>query len=385
VAAQSYEIGRVPRTVVGTLSLDLLRGEIDRLGGTCAVLVVDGAVAAGGYLDRVVTALGDTASTVHVVPAGEPTVDTVDEAAGVVRSTRDPVVVGIGGGSALDIAKQAAVVAAGDTGVEPYLLCATPLPGRCPIVAIPTTSGTGAEVTRTCIVSDRTGRKTWTWGDEMLPDLVVLDPTAAVTMPHAVTVGTGLDAFVHAIEACSGARRSSVAAASAQRALRLVVDHLPRAASAPDDLAARQAMQEAAFLAGIAIDNCGTGVAHSIGHALGTLHHLPHGLSVAVGLLAALRWNIDGAPDAYVDAAAALDRPVDELPGCLARLGRSIGLSDVVAGTRCDPIDAGALAITMAAPENQPMLQNNARKVDDDARMMLAASTVVTWGSLMRG
>ena len=67
----------------------------------------------------------------------------------------------------------------------------TPLPGRRPIVAIPTTSGTGAEVTRTCIVSDRAGRKMWTWGDEMLPDLVVLDPTAAATMPHAVTVGTG--------------------------------------------------------------------------------------------------------------------------------------------------------------------------------------------------
>jgi alcohol dehydrogenase class IV len=382
VGAENYEIGRVPRTLVGPRALESLRREIDALGATCAVLVVDGAVAAGGYLDRVVGALGKVSHTVHVVPAGEPTIASVDEAAQVVRSTTGSVVVGIGGGSALDIAKQAAVVGAGDTGVEPYLLCANPLPGRCPIVAIPTTSGTGAEVTRTCIVSDRAGRKTWTWGDEMLPDLVLLDPTAAVTMPHAVTVGTGLDAFVHALEACSGTRRSSVAAASAQRALRLVVDHLPTAASTPGDLAARQAMQEAAFLAGIAIDNCGTGVAHSIGHALGTLHHLPHGLSVAVGLLAALRWNVDGAPEAYADAAAALDRPVDELPACLARLGRATGLEGVVAGVQCGTIDAGALAMTMAAPENQPMLHNNARHVDDESRMMLAASTVITWGSL---
>jgi alcohol dehydrogenase class IV len=386
VLPQSYEIGRVPRTLVGTRSLESLRGEVGDLGCASAVLVVDSAVAtAGGYLDRVVAALGTLPSCVHVVPQGEPTVVSVDNAAEVVRQQPEAVVIGIGGGSALDTAKQAAVVGSGDGGVEPYLLCATPLPGRRPIVAVPTTSGTGAEVTRTCIVSDRSGRKTWTWGDEMLPDLVVLDPHAAATMPHAVTVGTGLDAFVHALEACSGARRSSVATASAQRALRLVVEHLPRAATTPDDLHARQAMQEAAFLAGIAIDNCGTGIAHSIGHALGTLRHVPHGLSVAVGLIAALRWNIDGAPEAYADAAAALDGSVDELPGHLARLGLATGLSGVVAAVRCDPIDAGELAMTMAAPENQPMLQNNARQVDDEARMMLAAGTVITWGSLMRG
>ena len=121
---------------------------------------------------------------------------------------------------------------------------------RRPIVAIPTTSGTGAEVTRTCIVSDRSGRKLWTWGDEMLPDLVVLDPTAAATMPMAVTVGTGLDAFVHAIEACSGRRRSSIATAAAQRAIALVSRYLPLAAADGTDLRARQGMQEAAFLAG---------------------------------------------------------------------------------------------------------------------------------------
>ncbi|MBI5090537.1 MAG: iron-containing alcohol dehydrogenase [Actinobacteria bacterium] len=385
MGAQSYEIGRVPRTLVGAQSLDSMRREVDALGGTSAVLIVDGAVAAGGYLERLVDSIGALPHTVHVVPPGEPTIDSVDAAAALVRTTPDAVVIGVGGGSALDVAKQAAVVGSGDTGVEPYLLCATPLPGRRPIVAIPTTSGTGAEVTRTCIVSDRSGRKTWTWGDEMLPDLVVLDPTAAMTMPHAVTVATGLDAFVHAIEACSGVRRSSVAAAPAQRALRLVVEHLPRAAAVPDDLTARQGMQEAAFLAGVAIDNCGTGIAHSIGHALGTLHHLPHGLSVAVGLLATLRWNVDGAPDAYADAAIALDRTVDELPECLAQLSRTSGLGVVAASVPCDPIDAGALASTMAAPENQPMLQNNARRVDDEARMMLAASTVVTWGSLARG
>jgi alcohol dehydrogenase len=387
---QGYEIGRVPRTLVGVDALASLHGAIESLDVAppvrSAVLIVDAVVATAGYLDRVVAALGSLDYIVHIVPPGEPTVVSVDAAAAIVRSAADPVVIGIGGGSALDIAKQAATVGTGESGVEPYLLCAVALPGRRPIVAIPTTSGTGAEVTRTCIVSDGTGRKMWTWGDEMLPDLVVLDPTAAATMPHSVTVGTGLDAYVHAIEACSGARRSSVAAASAQRALRLVAEHLPRAAADGADLHARQAMQEAAFLAGVAIDNCGTGVAHSIGHALGTLYHVPHGVSVAVGLHAALQWNIAGSPEAFTDAASALDCTVDGVAETLGSLVRHTDLARVVKGlaTGIDVSAAPDIADTMATPENRPMLVNNARPVDDEARMMLATRTVEVWNALMQ-
>ena len=381
----SYEIGRVPRTLVGVGSLASLESALESLGAQSVVVIVDSVVASGGYLDRVTEALGALPRVVHVAPAGEPTIQSVDIAASIVRSTPGSVVIGIGGGSAIDIAKQAATVGVGETGVEPYLLAAMPLPGRRPIVAIPTTSGTGAEVTRTCIVSDRAGRKMWTWGDEMLPDLVVLDPTAAATMPHAVTVGTGLDAYVHALEACSGARRSSVAAASAQRALALVVEHLPRAASDPTDLSARQAMQEAAFLAGVAIDNCGTGVAHSIGHALGTLYHVAHGVSVAVGLHAALDWNVDGCPEAFEDAAVALGCTVDSVAGTLTTLFRQTDMSSVVHAMPAQTFDVDAVAEAMVAPENQPMLHNNARAVDDESRTMLAGRTITVWNELMRG
>jgi alcohol dehydrogenase class IV len=239
MGSASYEIGRVPRTLVGVDALAALPGAIDALDGSevgKVVLIVDGGVQATGYIARIVEALKRRAPMVYVVPPGEPTVASVDAAAATVRAVRDPIVVGVGGGSALDTAKQAAVVSVGTGGVEPYLLCAEPLPGRRPIVAVPTTSGTGAEVTRTCIVSDRHGRKLWTWGDEMLPDLVVLDPTAARSMPPGVTIGTGLDAFVHAMEACSGQRRTSIAAAAAQRALSLVLAHLPRVVADGNDL-----------------------------------------------------------------------------------------------------------------------------------------------------
>ena len=234
----------------------------------------------------------------YVVPATEPDTASVDTAAELVRSTPGAIVIGIGGGSALDTAKQAAVVTTAPMGVEHYTLGANPLPGHRPMIAIPTAAGTGAEVTRTCVVTDGDGRKVWTWGDELLPDLVVLDPASTVTMPTHVTTATGLDAFVHALEAVSGRRSTALVTASALHALRLVVDPLPITVAAPNDLEARQAMQEAALLAGLAIDGGGTGIAHSIGHALGTHAHVPHGITVAIGLAAALDWNIDGESDA---------------------------------------------------------------------------------------
>jgi alcohol dehydrogenase class IV len=380
-SAPTYEIGRVPRTLVGVDALLGLAAALDGLGGPNVVLIADQGVQATGYVDRVADALRPRSVTLHLVPWGEPTVDSVDAAASIVRDTPDAIVVGVGGGSALDIAKQAAVVSAGPSGVESYFLCAAPLPGRRPIVAVPTTSGTGAEVTRTCIVADRDGRKLWTWGDEMLPDVVVLDPTAASTMPHAVTVGTGLDAFVHAIEACSGQRRNSIAAASAQRSLALVLAYLPRVAADGSDLASRQAMQEAAYLAGVSIDNCGTGVAHSIGHALGSLYHLPHGISVAVGLSAALEWNVAGRSDAYVDVATTLGCRVEEIAGVFAGLCVDTGLRAATgeAEVTMSPDDITA---TMNAVENQPMLDNNARPVGEADRGMLARRTIEVWQRL---
>jgi alcohol dehydrogenase class IV len=377
-----YELGRVPRIVTGEHALDVLLAAVEALSSTGAVLVVDEAVARTGYAARVAATLLHLPVVQHVVPAGEPTVASVDAAADTVRSMPDAVVIGIGGGSALDTAKQAAVVAAGPWGVQPYVLCENPFVGRRPIIAIPTTSGTGAEVTRTCILSDAEGRKLWTWGDEMLPDLVLLDPTAAVTMPMHVTAATGLDAFVHALEACSGQRRNTLSAAPALHALRLVQRHLPDAVADPSDLVARQGMQEAALLAGTAIDSCGTGIAHSIGHALGSLYHLPHGVAVSIGLDAAIEWNVEGAPDAYEVAATAFEASPADLPAVLRDLFIASRFHEVMRGLPTRDLSADAIAGMMIATENQPMFDNNSRVPSDHERLELAEMTVQSWERL---
>ena len=378
-----YDGGRVPAVVVGPNSLEHLSA-LGGADGDGVVLIADEAVVASGYVARVGDALVGREVQVHVVPPGEPSAGSVDDAAAAVRQAVAPLVVGVGGGSALDTAKLAAVAAVAGSrgGVERYALGARPLPRGRAMVAIPTTAGTGSEVTRTCVVTDQRGRKVWMWGDELLPELVVLDPVATATMPAHVTAATGLDAFVHAVEAVTGRRSNALVTASALQAIRLVLDHLPAAVAQGGDLEVRQAMQEAALLAGLAIDGGGTGIAHSIGHALGTLAHVPHGVAVAVGLGAAFEWNVAGAPEAFGSIARSLGRSPSDLPEVYAALVQAAGLGAAVRRVGEVSVSAGDLATTMAAEENLPMLTNSCRRADDAERTELAERTLALWDEL---
>ncbi|MEI2706077.1 MAG: iron-containing alcohol dehydrogenase [Ilumatobacteraceae bacterium] len=375
-----YSIGRAPAIEVGVVAADRLPSLV---GGRGAVLVVDAALR-DGFAAAVERALAETADVqVSEVPPGEPTADSVDAVGEVVRRHPAAVVVGIGGGSVLDTAKQAAMVAGGRASIEHYALCANPFPERRTIVAVPTTSGTGSEVTRTCIFTDRSGRKVWTWADGMLPDVVLLDPRATVSLPPAVTATTGLDAFVHAIEAASGRRRNALVTAPAVQAMRLTLTHLPQAVRTGTDLLARQGMQEAALLAGLAIDAAGTGMAHSIGHALGALARMPHGLAVSVGLRAALAWNVEGAQAAYADIAAGLGVTADALPAIFERLAAEVGVHRVARSFGPLALTPAELAEVMVAEENQPMFANNARPAGNAERDLLAERTLRLWSDYL--
>jgi alcohol dehydrogenase len=372
---------RIPPIDVGPGSLDVLAEPAGVFEHRRAVLVVDEAVVATGYVDRLRTVLDHVdAVDLHVLPPREPTAASVDEAAAVVRQAGAAVVIGAGGGSALDTAKLASAVAAGSEGVERYVLGGHPLPAGRPVVAIPTTAGTGAEVTRTCVLTDGTGNKVWAWGDELLPARVVLDPDAVATMPADVAAASGLDAFVHAMEAATGQRTNAVVAAPALHAIRLILDHLPAATGG--DRKARQQMQSAALLAGLAIDGGGTGIAHSIGHALGTLGGVRHGIAVAVGLAAALAWNVDGAPEVYAPVAATLGRPVGELADAYGELVEAAGLPAAVRRGGELAVSVPDLAAAMVAEENLPMYRNNCRIPDARERAQLAASTLRVWAEL---
>jgi alcohol dehydrogenase len=182
------------------------------------------------------------------------------------------------------------------------------------------------------------------------------------------------------MEAATGQRTNAVVAAPALHAIRMIIDHLPAATAGDRD--ARQHMQSAALLAGLAIDGGGTGIAHCIGHALGTLAGVPHGIAVAVGLAAALRWNVDGAPEAYAPVAATVGRPADELAAAYAELVDVVGLPLAVRGVGELSVSSPDLAAAMVAEENLPMYRNNCRIADARERNELAASTLRAWAEL---
>ena len=371
----NYEIGRAPRILVGSEHLASLAGILKKWERASAVLIVDSVISSGEYIKTLKAALTGVTVAEYVIPTGEPTVDSVNTAAIYARSFPRAVIIGVGGGSALDIAKQVAVIVASHEGIEHYLLCANLFKGRRPIIAIPTTSGTGAEVTRTCIVSDLDGRKMWTWGDEMLPDIVILDPAVTVTMPASVTATTGLDAFVHALEAHTSQRKNAISSSNALQAMKLIREHLPTAVNNAENLKARAAMQEAALLAGLAIDNCGTGIAHCIGHALGTLYHIPHGVAVTIALEATLAWNVEGATEAYSSVAELFGvQPVD-----LSTAFKQLLTQTNFAPSNNAILESQAISDAMNALENQPMLNNNARAVNETDRLELAKKTVMVW------
>lgn len=355
-----------------------------RFGCRGLVTVADEAVVANGYVDRMVSPLTESDGViVHIVPPAEPTATSVDTIADVVRTADQPLVVAVGGGTALDTGKLAAAIAGANRSVAAYTLGARPLPRGRPVVAIPSTAGTGSEVTRTCILTDHCGRKAWVWGEELLPRLVVLDPVATATMPPHITAATGLDAFVHAVEALTGRRSATLDPGPGRQAVRMVLDHLPRAVAHGDDLDARRGMQQAAMQAGVAIDGGGTGIAHAIGHALGTLAHVPHGVAVAVGLAAALAWNIEGARGAFAPVAAAAGRSAAELPDLYAELLDACRFPAVIGRVGPLAVAVDQLATTMATAENRPMVDNNCRPTDDRDRVVLAARTLAVWDELL--
>jgi alcohol dehydrogenase class IV len=366
-----------PRIVFGANRVDRLGEDVERLAGRRArvLLVTDPGLIAAGAAGRVQRILEEARHAAEIFSdlTGEPQARQVDAAAALARRHKARLVVGLGGGSALDTSKLAAAAAAADAPVQHYELCVNPLPANGLIrVCIPTTAGTGSEATRTSVFANAAGAKVWAWGVELKPHLSLLDPTLSIGLSAQLTAATGVDALVHAIEAVTIRRANPLNDAAGLQAIRLVARHLKRAVEAPEDLEARGAMLIASCLAGMAIDGSGTGIAHAIGHALGTVGHVHHGRAVGLCLRVALAWNAEAAPERHAAVAEAMGLSRDgrgdrELAAALApaydRFLRSVGLPIALASDGLGEKDAQRLTEVTMSVENEPMRKANCRDV----------------------
>jgi len=368
----SFTLSFVPEIRFGAGRLADIVPQVElRAGkGAVALIVADPALKALGITAQACDLLGKAGIAAHVYDgfAGEPGVKDIDTAAALARQHRAGAVIGLGGGSALDTAKLVACCAVSGLDAAAYALCATPLPkNRLPIIAVPTTAGTGSEVTRVSVYADATKAKVWAWGEELKPDVAILDPELTVAVPPAVTAGTGLDALVHAIEAATNKQANPGNDLYCLKAISLIAANLERAVTQPGDIAARGAMLLAACYGGIGIDNCGTALAHNISHAVANLAPIAHGRATGLAMLATIGWVAEGNPAGFsrVAQAMGMDDPV-------AAYERVVRASGVSVATGLSGVTPEALAQHMAAPANAPMRKSTLRYPKDADLPMLA-------------
>ncbi len=346
--------------------------DVKRLAGDGArvVLVVDPVLVGNGLADRAMNALTDSGHAYAVFSdiRSDPSALSIDAIVDLARSQDAGCIVAMGGGSTMDAAKLAGCLAGDGGRAETYALGAEPLPrSGLPKIAIPTTSGTGSEVTRTSVFSTD-DRKLWAWGNELRFSLALLDPALTSGMPADLTAATGIDAMVHAIESATCRRRNPVSTTIALGAIRALRDWLPEAVRDPANLTARGHVQIAATLAGIAFDVTGVAVAHSIGHALGQHAGVHHGRAVGLALAATMQESATAAPDAYSAVSLVLgagDSGLDSKEAALAvapayrRFIREIGLKVSLEDYGLKDADAQAIASLCFEPENRVMLEGD--------------------------
>ncbi|WP_313197628.1 iron-containing alcohol dehydrogenase [Rhizobium sp.] len=339
-------------------------------GTRAALIVMDGFLAARGLAKDLAGELVEAGIEPRLYSdfSGEPKLQHLRAASEMARGA--DMVIGVGGGSALDIAKVAACCAA--SGEDPmfYALAANPLPKK-PLkkIMVPTTAGTGSETSATNIFAGPEGRKLWIWGPETKPDLVLLDPELTISLPPNLTAWCGMDAFIHAFEAATNRNSPAWVHAGAKlyahEALRLVAGSLEAAVKAPGNLEARGKVLLGSCYAGIAIDNCGTAIAHNISHALAGLAPVHHGLATALGFEATLPWLVEkDTPDLNEAARAIGLSGATQLPAFVSKMmdrcGVERALPKVFGG-----FSAQDLAAEMRAPENQPMRRSTIREITD--------------------
>jgi len=269
-------------------------GEIRRLaeviaaaGGQRVFIVTDPGVVAAGVADRAIAST-DLPATVYSEVEPNPSGATIEQGAAELRryGLDETVIVAIGGGSAMDAAKAIALCAANDRPVWDLEYDGPDLaPGR-PIVAIPTTAGTGSEAHPFSVIThEEIGRKDYIGHPSLLPVTTILDPELTVGLPPGVTAATGVDAMTHSLESLLSRNGNPFAESTAVGVIRTVHEWLPRAIADGSDLEARSQMLMASHLAGVGqASGTGVGLVHALGHALGTRGRLAHGTALAVVL-----------------------------------------------------------------------------------------------------
>lgn len=289
-------------TVVGTNVLGEAAPLLKKMGNKA--FIVTGRHVAVSDMMKQLTALLDENGIDCVIfdgITGEPTDTMIENGVEMLKSSGCDFIIGIGGGSPLDSAKAIAAMAVNEGSIADYN--GKEITGEIlPLVAIPTTAGTGSEATKFTVITDsEKGIKMLLKGDVLVPKLAIVDSSFTVGAPKSVTSATGLDALTHAVEAYTSRKAFSMTDTLAVSAVKRIMKYLPIAYKEPDNSLAREQMSIAALEAGICINNSSVTIVHGMSRPIGALFHVPHGMSNAMLLKECLSFAVSGAYEKFAN------------------------------------------------------------------------------------
>lgn len=366
----------VRRVISGYGSLESLGDEIRRLKGNKAMVITDPGIKAAGLLDPLAESLdgANLSYQMFTEVEPEPSIEVVAASLEAAKAFDPDVIIGFGGGSSLDISKVTSVMLTNKGPMEEYFgMELVPNPG-IPLILVPTTAGTGSEVTSICVLSDTQSKvKKGIISEHMFARVALLDAQLTIGLPLHITAMTGMDAFVHAMESYTGIAATVLTDTLNLQAIRMVAGNLRKAYANGDNRAARENMLNASCLAGMAFSNTQNGLDHALALAIGGKFHLPHGLLTAFICPWVMEFNLLANPIKFIEIARAFGEKVDGLPeteaarlsvkavkGLLDDLGISYRLSSY--NIPKEEIPALAKATVGAVR----LINNNPRKVTEE-------------------
>jgi alcohol dehydrogenase len=302
-----YEFCNSTKIVSGAKAIEHIGYELASLGASRPLVLTNRQLLDLKVATVVIEALKDTEAEVVAVYDDVPvdsSVAVVNDVARVYRETGADAIVAVGGGSVLDTAKGAAIVLTHNAADLMEYRGAESLAGRraMAFIAIPTTAGTGSEVTSAAVIKDidRHVKMGFT-SLSLLPDVAILDPRMTFGLPPRLTASTAMDALTHAVESFSCVQANPLSDCYARAAIDLIREHLPQVIVEPKDASARLALANAALMAGVAFSNAMVGIVHAMGHAVGGVAGVPHGDAMAILLPHGMTYNREVAGHRYGD------------------------------------------------------------------------------------
>jgi alcohol dehydrogenase class IV len=366
----------VPSTIlVAAGASQQLAAQAARLGGRRALIVTDATMVASGLAQRCVDQLAaaNIPATVFSGVKPDPTDENVRDGLALLRQTNCDFVIGLGGGSPMDAAKVIAVAATNDAPLREFAGYHRIARAGLPLVCIPTTAGTGSEVTKVAVITD-TERdvKMMMLDVHLLARVALVDFELSLTMPAPLTAHVGVDTLTHGIEAFVSKKANPLTDPLALECIHLTATHLFTAWKEPGNRPAREAMMLAACLGGMAFANSSVCLVHGMSRPIGAMFHLAHGLSNALLLPALTRWSLPGAVARYAQIArlvgAAANNAPDEiaaasLPDYLEKLNARLGIGRLHDFIKVDSsafeqkLPAMAdVALASGSPQNNPVV-----------------------------